>query len=721
MGGIISSSGGIKDRLKEKTQGTTRVMDNILDYILKEVTLIDFYSLADPDRCRNYLVAGQEALESLFREIDLYPQQKDGLIYIQSIRGLQKGLDAKRVGIQNKYCLEIAFFFIRIFQIFGALTLSVMDVNIPQTDYELEQEERKSKMAQQGSYLQYVPLFGQRGGRLTGAYEIDPESIYSILNDYLRTPRSADDQNQTFFIGYPELYVYLDALRASAPIVHYKYNKSPGDVGEIEAALTIEGNKNEIIVTLSNFTTERGKGVIQEQKLTRNSRDIFTYQSNRQIEDFIYEAMKRVAPQPPFSILEFLKRYSYVNRSSIPTQSVSIMGTRVTVYANQPNRPVTIKYSGSIKLDEKDVAFSIENCTLDIEPDSTDSNKFKVSIRFDGRKIVARDRDISRRIEESLKFKEEGVKMNIFELKDVGGNPTPLNDKNETIPQYLEKVFKRIVEKRAGEDEYFKQFSKTKQGFVRPHDSDNIPAPLRIKKIWEALVQDPPVKAFCTARALQLLNPSALEGNMPEEALSSVCRTTFHHQKIGSVPAQGKTIDTAEGIRALVPLFFEMAEDRTQIVDRADEKYKQAFQYLKQQFAHVEPVTAVPVTAAVDKLQTIKEGAPEFCQGTDQPIRIRNPDVIRGLQAAARALIDRQINHTANVMNIITKLFIVESSQPVRFNPLVMKGGMPYINKVAAAARELLIDYYADCETGYNKGLAVLRQAAGRKKQAVPS
>jgi hypothetical protein len=50
-----------------------------------------------------------------------------------------------------------------------------------------------------------------------------------------------------------------------------------------------------------------------------------------------------------------------------------------------------------------------------------------------------------------------------------------------------------------------------------------------------------------------------------------------------------------------------------------------------------------------------------------------------------------------------------------------MKGGMPYINKVAAEARELLIDYYADCETGYNKGLAVLRQAAGRKKQAVPS
>jgi hypothetical protein len=73
-------------------------------------------------------------------------------------------------------------------------------------------------------------------------------------------------------------------------------------------------------------------------------------------------------------------------------------------------------------------------------------------------------------------------------------------------------------------------------------------------------------------------------------------------------------------------------------------------------------------------------------------------------------MINYQINHTANVVKVLRKLFLlpIESGKPLAIHPNVRKNGMEEVNKVAVEARNLLIEYYSQCEILYRSGAEVL-------------
>ena len=81
----------------------------ILQFILKEMfrrtDLADIYSLADPDRCKRYIIVATDAIESLFLKMNLRPGKKpDGTLYIQSIEGLVKSIPPEERAKQREYC-----------------------------------------------------------------------------------------------------------------------------------------------------------------------------------------------------------------------------------------------------------------------------------------------------------------------------------------------------------------------------------------------------------------------------------------------------------------------------------------------------------------------------------------------------------------------------------------------------------------------------------------
>ena len=45
------------------------------------------------------------------------------------------------------------------------------------------------------------------------------------------------------------------------------------------------------------------------------------------------------------------------------------------------------------------------------------------------------------------------------------------------------------------------------------------------------------------------------------------------------------------------------------------------------------------------------------------------------------------------------------------FNPTVMAGGMPEVNRIAGEARTVLMSYYSGCESTYRDGLKMIYQA----------
>jgi len=125
MGAFASSIRG-----NPNPQDVKMMLNTILQDMLGRADLIDLYSLADPERCRKYVVVGAKALEKLFSKINLQPRKgPDGAIYFQKMETIQR---ANPMGEQQVVlCKELAFFYIRIFQIYAALTLSVIDSELP--------------------------------------------------------------------------------------------------------------------------------------------------------------------------------------------------------------------------------------------------------------------------------------------------------------------------------------------------------------------------------------------------------------------------------------------------------------------------------------------------------------------------------------------------------------------------------------------------------------
>jgi hypothetical protein len=72
--------------------------------------------------------------------------------------------------------------------------------------------------------------------------------------------------------------------------------------------------------------------------------------------------------------------------------------------------------------------------------------------------------------------------------------------------------------------------------------------------------------------------------------------------------------------------------------------------------------------------------------------------------------------HLKKVEALFKKLFSitnVRGSLRLTINEELLKGGIPAVNKIAADARIVLVDYYSQCETMYQDTLRELGTTAG--------
>jgi hypothetical protein len=222
-----------------------------------------------------------------------------------------------------------------------------------------------------------------------------------------------------------------------------------------------------------------------------------------------------------------------------------------------------------------------------------------------------------------------------------------------------------------------------------------------------ALAKDPPVKAHCVARAVQLLNVSAIRGDMSSQAYSEVCRMSFPYIKSDSLPEPGKSIMTEPGIMAMANLFVDKVVGQMPKISSAP-KFAEFRRNMKTFFERYEKLVNTPTP---DKLNDIKEKLMPFCKGrTDQQILLQGR-IVDSLRAKATMLIERQATHVKNVMALLFKMFTRSELQRgvLQFEAGFVSGGMKSINAISEEARDLLIDYYGDCESTYKDGLYLLR------------
>ena len=116
-----------RQKVFELTRDTRGMMDVLLDYMLKEITVRDFLALSNPAECKKYVIFLANNLYKHFYELQITPaKDKKGLIAFRPVKDLSTPSQDDENEKQT-LCLTLAYFYTRIFQIYGALALTVLD------------------------------------------------------------------------------------------------------------------------------------------------------------------------------------------------------------------------------------------------------------------------------------------------------------------------------------------------------------------------------------------------------------------------------------------------------------------------------------------------------------------------------------------------------------------------------------------------------------------
>lgn len=269
---------------------------------------------------------------------------------------------------------------------------------------------------------------------------------------------------------------------------------------------------------------------------------------------------------------------------------------------------------------------------------------------------------------------------------------------NEVYQKIIKKVFGKGDVKKS--TDYFK-FSKESPRYPDFERAvSGVKEGLHTQILLGAFNQQP--KAHCIARSLQLLSESGIQSQFPSEVYSSICKTKFLTESKSLPPAE-REITSEIGIYALAQLFYDTLQEATPIIGEKTKEQQKEF-LAKMKFVFEEK--REEQVQSIDKIRNKLPSAICDAKTLDRSLKITNRDVIRQVRNEVRGMIDIQIAHTANVVLLLKKLFLlpIQPGKSLQIHPNVKKNGIQEVNRIAAEARALLIKYYEQCEIRYRVG-----------------
>ena len=231
---------------------------------------------------------------------------------------------------------------------------------------------------------------------------------------------------------------------------------------------------------------------------------------------------------------------------------------------------------------------------------------------------------------------------------------------------------------------------------------------LQTAALWSIFTDRKYTKSHCVARAIQLVSSAALEKSVPPQIYSSICNEKFLSGS-GSLPGAGQSILKEKGIFVLHQLFYDTLNQITPIVgDQTRSKYENLRKVMALVFLN-NPETSIN--------QIADKASGTYCKDSKKgkTILVRDKELIVDLRNQARDMLLLQITHTAQVVNLLKELFILEKGKPVTLNPKLVEGGLGAVNVVADKARVLLVNYYGTCESKYQAGVQMIAKATPDK------
>jgi hypothetical protein len=221
---------------------------------------------------------------------------------------------------------------------------------------------------------------------------------------------------------------------------------------------------------------------------------------------------------------------------------------------------------------------------------------------------------------------------------------------------------------------------------------------------------------FCVARALQLLDAEALASPGLKPMKSYICSTKFSLPS--SAPTSDQKLSSMEGLKATDQLYKTSIKHDEKGATKVDVEDMAAY---KEFLTTLQGLFGRPGTSSPSRLDDIlAKRPPEVCaqMGVKQYLQIQDPAAVKKIVGVIQAMYARQMEHTKAVMKFYqTRLFRVaqiknpatgQPTQYVEIHPAILKGGIDELAKVSAEARNILIQYYSQCEKMYQDGIKMI-------------
>jgi len=247
MGNLVSSGTGsiTRQQLLASTKDSREFTNKIFGAMISKLTPADILELSDSSKCSKYIFLMAQSFNKIFDDLKIRPEKdpKSGLVYYKKVDDLvnPKGASATE---KLLLCREIAYFNIRLFQIFGALTLSIIDDSSAGTVLGLYSDgmrremyslEQKDPEGVRDFWGRGVPRPGSKPVMIGGGVDISafpprwPEfvNLKNILDPAGSISANGVTLNNVLVFSGLELYLYFESKDGTnTPFLYYNKDNS---------------------------------------------------------------------------------------------------------------------------------------------------------------------------------------------------------------------------------------------------------------------------------------------------------------------------------------------------------------------------------------------------------------------------------------------------------------------------------------------------------------
>jgi hypothetical protein len=598
-----------------QTENTRQIMDTLLNYMIKQLSIRDLLQMSNPSECKKYVLFKANSIYQYFYELRIFPTKDSrGILTFRKVDDLVNPKGEKEKERQS-LCLIVAYFYTRIFQIYGALALTVIDDMNAMTSSGMMSlpSVTDARLRTPGHYPQ-SPYYGKGG---VGDFAAPLRDDYARLrDDYARQEALRDPKNALHNFKWIRSYLTSD------------YSSSLGFKTEFKGSLSEPG-----VVYL---------------KLESNIKNSTPRLESRQ-DAIFYIGISGMKDNP--AILEVYTRYSSLDGIEVQTKTLSFMN----------------KYQEKITTNQFE-------------------KKFKVESQEDGGKTT-------------YFIKKERSRVDVSEY---------LNDYFSTITQYLKDAIK--VHKDASN-------SNSRIAPTTRRSEEGITNHLKVEKMIDDLTTKKPL-GHCIARALQLLKTEPFQN---EPGISQICNATFADNKRTGVVKRGAPLSDSPGLFALANLFYDtimIGSEQLTIGKNSMEQYVAFMKTLSKQYEADDTSTEYQKSG----LSGIRDKRDEkLCGNNKEDIRL-TLDTTNKVYDIVKSMFQAQVKHAAECLKIINRLFNItyDKTKPIsiKLHDNLISKGFPELESINRDARELLIQYYTNCENKYIQGMTLVLNEQKAKKEA---